>query len=344
MDNGNIAAIAAPSAWKGRDLARSDEWIYRLTDADIAELEAALRAARARGRTIPELGRDDFPLPRFGATLAAILGELETGRGFVLIRGLPLARYSEADAGLIYWGIGMHLGRPLAQNAMGDLLGHVVDLSRDYRSDHTARGYQTRSYLPFHCDQGNVVGLLCYHPAKAGGLSCIASSVAIHNEIAARRPDLAAALYRPFTVDARAEEAPGEAPYFVEPMFQLYEGRPFFQHGRTYVNSGQRFPEVPRLTADQVAALDMVEALAASDEFRLDMDFRQGDMQFLNNHVTLHSRTEYEDHADPARKRRLLRLWLMTPGYEGRLPPSLAPRYRSIAYWRSHPRPHQAVA
>ncbi len=344
MSKPNIAPLLAPSAWTASEMARSDVWVYRLTDDDVAELESALGAVRARGLGIPAIGKADFPLPRFGATLAGILHELESGRGFVLIRGLPLARFSEADASLIYWGIGMHFGGPVAQNAMGDVLGHVVDLSRDYQNDHAARGYQTRSYLPFHCDQGNVVGLLCYHPAKAGGLSCIASSVAIHNEILARRPDLAEALYQPFHIDARAEEAAGTAPYFIEPMFQLHRGRPFFQHGRTYVKSGQRFREVPRLTPLQVEALDMVDALAASDAFRLDMDFRQGDMQFLNNHVTLHSRTAYEDHGEPERKRRLLRLWLMTPGYAAAMPPSLAPRYRVIEHWRANPRPQASAA
>ena len=38
--------------------------------------------------------------------------------------------------------------------------------------------------------------------------------------------------------------------------------------------------------------------------------FRRGDVQFLNNWVTLHSRRAYEDWPEAARKRHLLRLWL----------------------------------
>jgi hypothetical protein len=43
------------------------------------------------------------------------------------------------------------------------------------------------------------------------------------------------------------------------------------------------------------------------------MVLEQGDMQFLNNHVMIHSRTQFEDHDEPARKRHLLRLWLSIP-------------------------------
>jgi alpha-ketoglutarate-dependent taurine dioxygenase len=44
----------------------------------------------------------------------------------------------------------------------------------------------------------------------------------------------------------------------------------------------------------------------------LTMDLRAGDMQFLNNRVTLHSRTEYIDHPAPERRRDLIRIWMNT--------------------------------
>ena len=44
------------------------------------------------------------------------------------------------------------------------------------------------------------------------------------------------------------------------------------------------------------------------------MQFQPGDIQWLNNHVILHSRTAYEDHPEPERKRLLLRLWLNHAG------------------------------
>jgi hypothetical protein len=120
--------ITGPSAWRGEDLARSEDWIHRLSDADIAEIDAALASARDRGLGLMDIDRAAFPLPRLGKALDAIHRELLTGRGFVLIRGLPMDRYTTEDAAMAYWGIGRYLGNPVSQNAKGHLLGHVRDL------------------------------------------------------------------------------------------------------------------------------------------------------------------------------------------------------------------------
>ena len=84
----------------------------------------------------------------------------------------------------------------------------------------------------------------------------------------------------------------------------------------TYVRSAmlkaQRFPEVPRLTPQLIAACDAMDALANDPAIHLDMDFQPGDMQFLNNHAILHARDRYEDFEEPDRKRHMLRLWLIT--------------------------------
>lgn len=329
--------LVSPAAWRGCDMADSSDWICELSPDDIVELESALAHAKRKGLGIPDITREDFPLPRLSARLGDILRELETGRGFVLIRGLPVERYGEADASAIYWGIGQHLGTVPAQNMMGDLLGHVRASGRDWDADPTVRGYQTTSYLPFHCDKADVVGLLCLQTAKSGGLSCIASAVAIHNRIAETRPEFMDTLYEPLCVDLRGEELDGGDPYYPAPVFARYKGRLFSRLARKYVESAQRFPEVPRLTARQVEAMALVEDLAWSDEFRLDMTFERGDMQFLNNHVVMHSRTEYEDHDEPERRRHLLRMLIHTPGYRD-VPPFVERINAIIRAWGEQPR------
>jgi hypothetical protein len=90
-----------------------------------------------------------------------------------------------------------------------------------------------------------------------------------------------------------------------------------------------------------VEAMELVDTLANSDRFRLDMDFRPGDIQFLNNRVVLHSRTDFEDYPEPERKRHLLRLWLRTPGYDS-LPPFFQPRFEDMEHWLRHPLPRVA--
>jgi len=329
--------LLCPAAWHAADLAADRTWVYDLNADEVQELEAALRSVQRRNIGVPALRKEHFPLPKLSNKLPGILRELEQGRGIVLVRGLPIDRYSKPEAGTIFWGLGMHLGRPVAQNAYGDVLGHVRDLGKDWTKDMSARGYQTRMHQPFHNDSCDVVGLFCLRTAKEGGLSSIVSSVAIHNEMIARRPDLARVLYGNFHVDRRGEQAEGDAPYYVTPIFNLHRGRLFNRFNRMYIESGQRFPEVPRLTAQQKEALDMFDALCMDPRLRFDMDFRYGDMQFLNNYVTLHSRTGYEDYPEPDRKRHLLRLWLFTAGLAD-IPDSLRMRYRDMDAWQKNPR------
>jgi hypothetical protein len=327
-----------PSAWKGKDMRERSDWIVTLNDGDVAELETALAHAKARGIGIPALTSRNFPLPALQARVDAIRAELEDGRGFVLIRGLPVAKYSKSDAALIYWGIGAHLGPAFAQNAQGDMLGHVRDLGADWKTDMKARGYQTRMHLPFHNDSTDVVGLLCLRKAKSGGKSRIVSSTAVHNEMLARRPDLWEVLHQPFHVDRRGEESPGQKPYYITPCFTYHEGRLFIRYNRTFIESAQRFPEVPRLTPEQIEALDLMDQLCSDSDFYLDMAFEPGDMQFICNYVTLHSRTDYEDWPEPDRKRHLLRLWLRTKGFAS-LPQAFADRNEDMIAWQKQPKP-----
>lgn len=332
------AAFAHPSAWKSEAYRSSEEWIIRLDIQDVAEIESALASVRSRNCQIPHLNKDDFVVPRVARKMAEVRHQLEDGRGFSLIRGLPIERYSKSDAARIYWGLGAHMGPAFAQNAQGDMLGHVRDLGTDTKTDMKARGYQTRLHLAFHNDSTDVVGLLCLQKAKSGGASRIVSSAAVHNEFVAKRPDLWAAMCKPFCVDRRGEESAGQKPYYITPCFNYMDGRLFVRYNRNYIESAQRFDEVPRLTTAQSEALDLMDALCNDPEFYLDMTFEPGDMQFLNNYSILHSRASYEDWPEPERKRHLLRLWLRTPGFQ-RLPTAFDDRNADMTAWQKRPRP-----
>ena len=83
-----------------------------------------------------------------------------------------------------------------------------------------------------------------------------------------------------------------------------------------YIRRAQELPDVPRMTADQTAALEMLESIANDPALYLDMEFRPGDIQWLKNSVILHKRTAYEDWDEPHRKRHLLRLWLAAPDFD----------------------------
>ncbi len=326
-----------PSAWRGPDMAARSDWAVRLDEQDVAELEQAMAAVKAAGIGIPTLQKEHVSVPRVAQKMAQVRQMLEDGCGFALVRGLPGDRYRKADAALLYWIIGTQIGKAYAQNAHGDVLGHVRDLGADFRTDSKARGYQTRMHLPFHADSTDVVGLLCLNKSKSGGASRIVSSTALYNEMLARRPDLWALMCETFCLDRRGEEPAGQKPYYTSPCFQTYEGRVFVRYNRTYVESAQRYEDVPKLTAAHREAFDLMDALCNDPAFYLDMEFEPGDMQFLSNYTVLHSRAAYEDWPEPERKRHLLRLWLNTPGF-ARLPPSYADRNGDMVAWQRSPR------
>jgi hypothetical protein len=320
--------IGGPAAWRGGDLAASRAWLRVFSAAELDELDRAMRAARARGLDLVRVQRDDFPLPTLGPVLAALRHELLHGRGFVLLRGLEVARYSMAEIATIYWGLGAHLGRAVSQNGQGHALGHVRDLGYDLK-DPRVRTYQTTERQYYHTDSVDLVGLLCLRQARRGGLSSIVSSVTVHDEMRARHPELLPALFEPFYTDRRGEVPPGMAPWFELPVYHWHAGQLSAIYSRRYLDSAQRFPEVPRLTDRQRAALDAFDALLEDPALHLMMAFEPGDIQLLHNHQILHDRTAYEDWLEPERKRHLLRLWLCPP--DGRpLPACYTQRYGSV--------------
>lgn len=303
----------APYAWRGPEMAaRPERWIWELSAEEIADLDAAVERLDAGGGDIVDLTAADAPLPRLAGKLGALQDDLIDGIGFRLIRGVPVQRYSLRRSAIAFWCLGAHLGEPVSQNAKGHALGHVCNLGFDYLKP-SARGYQTAERLPFHCDSGDVVGLLSLRTAKSGGVSSITPSVALYNAIAERRPDIARTLMQPTYRDRRDEIPEGRKPWYPMPVFNPHGGRTLVHYVRSAIRKAQRFDAVPRVMPAQEEAFDYLDALAADPEFRLDMTFRPGDVQFLCNHAILHSRTHYEDWEEPEKRRHLLRLWLGCP-------------------------------
>lgn len=333
-----IAPYQHPSAWTGAQMRERTDWIVTLSDADNAELRAALAHAKSRGLGVPALSAADFPLPTLAARFRSVRDEVVDGRGVVLVRGLTIDDIPAADAATIYWGVGTHMGRGRAQNAQGEMLGHVTDIGQDYRTNPNARGYQSRLRLPFHNDLMDIVGLLCLMPARSGGESRIVSSTAIHNAVIQQRPDLIDTMYQPFPMDRRGEAASNRKPWYTGPFFERIGSRLFCRYNRSYIESAKRFPDVPPLTDQQVAAMDLIDSLCEDPSLCLDMELRRGDMQFISNYTVLHSRNAFEDWPDTERRRYLLRLWLET-GLVDRIPDSWAERYADMKAWEADPKP-----
>jgi len=311
MKNRMYEPINEPCAWLGSELQDEKSWLTQLTSRNLEEIEAALQNVKARNLKMEEISPSDFAIPSLESTLKHIGEDLENGRGFSLIRGLPVQRWGTEDSALVYWGLSTHIGTPVSQNHKGDLLVPVRDAGLS-ASDLNVRGPQTSAKLYYHSDFADIVGLLCMHPAKEGGVSRICSSISIYNALAeSGRTDLIDAFYDGYYFDRKGEQAPDVAAVSDHPipMLSWHDDRLSFRYVPGWAESavkrtGKAWRQVQR------EAIDEVNRLSNLPLFYLDMNFQPGDIQFLNNYCVLHSRTAFVDFPEPERKRFLQRIWL----------------------------------
>ncbi|WP_206198111.1 TauD/TfdA family dioxygenase [Shimia sediminis] len=321
--------LSGPSVWTGREMqARQKDWLIQLSDMDIADLESAARQYLSLGQDIGDITKGTFPLTHFAGHVAKMREKLIHGIGFEVLRGLPIASYTQEMAATIFCGIGAHLGSARSQNAAGHILGHVRDVGADAK-DPTTRIYQTHERQTFHTDSADIVALLCLQDAQQGGDSLLVSAEALYNRMRAEHPDLLERLFDPIATDRRGEVPEGMQPFMTIPPLNWHAGKLIVFYQRQYIDSAQRFPEAMRLSDAHVQALDMFDAVANDPDMHLTMRLEPGDMQFVYNHAQLHDRTGFIDRRPPEKPRHLLRLWLSPEG-DRPLPECFKQRYGSI--------------
>ncbi len=317
-----IAPLGGAPAWTGDDL-RADEsgWRRPLSANHIAEIEAALRHARAAGVPWHQMTRADFPLDKLGAELEAVSEELENGRGIIQLKGVPVAGKSPDENKTMFMGLSSWLGTPVYQSAKGEILGEIRDegpdvgLKRGQMTNPDGTAFlssrsraQSTQPLRWHTDRTDIVGLLCVGAPAEGGASRLSSAVTIHDAMVRRRPDLAALLYEPIFRSRLGEEADGVESIYGLPVFTVKDGKFASHYSRTYVEAAQKLATTPQMSDAQWEALDMLAALG--DEFCYEMYLDPGDMQFLNNHVVYHARAAFRDDPAAGKVRNLYRVWL----------------------------------
>ena len=314
--------IDDPAAWRGDRMAERSDWIVPLDRTMVAELESAVAAVAARGIGLFDITRDDFPLPSMDGHFGGLLEALEGGRGFALLRGLPVPRWSDAENRIAIWGLGTHLGLPVGQDLAGNLLHDVRDTGRKFGADDSIRYYQTSHAIRLHTDGGDIFALGCVRQGASGGRSLVVSAVEVFNEVARRRPDLAAVLQEDFWMDARGQRPDG-ARCQVLPIYTRHGDHLSILLKPEYIYSAQRFDEVPRLSDAQREALELFHEITREPGIALEFDLRPGDVLLASNHTIMHGRTEFEDAPGSEHRRLMLRLWLTIPN--GRpLPPHYA--------------------
>ncbi|EDP66622.1 hypothetical protein BAL199_16213 [alpha proteobacterium BAL199] len=318
----------ASAAWRVEHMQRDRSWIFTLDDRSRAQLARAARDAFDPDRRLFDYSRADFDLGPAWAVIAAAAREVHFGLGVTLVKGLPREELSAEEFRLLNWAIGLNLGVARPQGKASQYMSEVRATGTDYRSA-GGRGYSSNAGLDFHVDSCDLVTLACYNKAKAGGQSMVSSSVTAWQILVAERPDLAEVARQDFHFSRNQEEAADETPFYGQPLFDFEGGRLFCKWNRNRVRTAQDLEGVPPMSQAQRDCADLLDAILQRPEVMFTMWLEPGDLQIMNNHVMLHSRTAFEDFAEPERKRLLYRLWLAPPD-SVRLPETWRPYFRSI--------------
>jgi len=331
--------------WHGAAMKENDRWIKEFPSVVLEQIDAAVRSVK--DIDWKNVDRRNFALPSAKAFFDDVREELENGSGMVSMRGLDVGRYDAEQLRRIWYGLGSHLGTPMFQNYRGEVMREIKDEgmgvgAKLYGATVDSSGKQFLSsgartlspgQLRFHTDRCDVVGLLCVRQASEGGVSKLASSATVYNEILKRRPDLHALLCQPIARTRFGEEAGGEHVVYNLPVFGVRDGKLTSHFSLTYIENAQMLPGVRKLTEAEHEALRML--LAVSEEQSFEMRFAPGDIQLLNNHVIYHGRTAFKDDASTGQDRMLMRLWLSVPNSRA-LPEDHAVLWGDISAGKPH--------
>ncbi|KAF8646251.1 hypothetical protein AX16_007308 [Volvariella volvacea WC 439] len=306
--------IVSPLVWEGQDWGFDESrWVYNLTDGHLTEIQNAVAHFHSLNLHLGHVSQKTFPLPTLGPALKSLANELHSGRGFFVLRTIPVESYSSYDNVLIYAGISSYIGSSRGlQDANGGVLSHIKDLTSSTAS-YGKEGkkliggpaYTTEKQV-FHTDQGSdIVSLFALEVAKEGGESFISSSWRVYNELAEKRPDLVKVLSEDWPFD----EFGRDPPYVNRPLLYFLDSRIIIQYARRYFTGYQalsRSPDIPPISDAQAEALDALHFLG--EKFALKLNFQKGDIQYINNLSVFHARNAFVD--DDNKRRHLLRLYL----------------------------------
>lgn len=308
--------ITGPAAWKGPDIDWKKEGLHVLSAEEIHEIDAALAHLKSLGTLdFPEINPSNFPLDKVGQLMRSLPQRLKDGCGFFMLRGLPRDRYSDDDMAFVYFGLSSYVGRTMTQSYLGDMIGHVVNVS-DYEPK--SRGYRKGGGQLMHTDSCDIIGLMCLRTALSGGESRIASAVTVHNYMARHHPESLKVLENGLYLKRTDEDGKYATRTFSEgrvKFFNVHSGE-FISYlptgyARLCEKSGQR-PYTP----EESEALFRVREVARMPEHFLDMGFADGDIQCLNNRTMVHGRTDYVDAQELSKRRHLLRMWLRVDSWQ----------------------------
>ncbi|KAF9522696.1 hypothetical protein CPB83DRAFT_864089 [Crepidotus variabilis] len=327
LPEGFPAQLDSPLVWEGKDWKDEKEWVYELTGEDVKEVDDALKHFHTLDRPIGFVSPSTFPLPKLSSTLHRLSTDIHTGRGFSVLRGVPVDSYSREDNIIIYAGLSSHIGSLRGrQDVNGGVLAHIKDLSSKHDLGEIGAPAYTTDKQVFHTDAGDIISLFALAVAKEGGTSKISSSWQVYNYLAKNRPDLIKTLAEPWPCDNF-----GKGDYTVHPLLFSHDNKIIIQYARRLFTGFLGLPRsatTPPITEAQAEALDTIHFLA--EKYALSLDFRKGDIQYINNLSIFHARDGFRD--EGVNTRHLLRLWLRNEDLAWKIPADLEPKWKELYY------------
>ncbi|MFC9669740.1 TauD/TfdA family dioxygenase [Streptomyces sp. NPDC056949] len=304
--------IQGPTAWTPDSL-KQEDWLLSLGPEMLKDLEQTRTRLSARKLSLAHAMSEDFgdALQGLGHLVRS---RLQSGPGFVILRGWAAHRLPEAEAGLLFWGIACSLGVPQPQSLTGDRL-HVVAEGITLPPGRVAPGGSTSSNeILLHTENArppappDILGLLCLEQAESGGDSVLLSGHALHNRLLEHHPEDVLRLYQEYLFGRHDEPYPDGQVCDGSPVFRDQAGKVLVRYGRYWMRVAERTTGVP-LDAAGRQALDRVDAMLVMPTMALTLRLCPGDALFIDNHVVLHGRRAFEDPQGGSR-RRLLRVWV----------------------------------
>lgn len=309
--------IRTPSAWTAHSFSSPADFTIHLPAAAERELRRIVTGSRIASLDHRQITLGEFGTPALRDLMDGVHRELWDGRGFLLLKGLPIADLSIEQIQAYYWLLSLYLGKPVSQSAAGERIGFVQDRTKPGQLQ-TERGYTSRRELPLHTDGGDFMGLLCVRAAISGGLSVGSSVHSIYNTMLERCPELLPRLFRGFPYHRKGEQPddqPLVTPYNV-PVLAWINDRLSARYIRPSMDTAYKALGREWDPLD-TKALDAFDDISWDDDHLIRFMMEPGDLYLASNWTTLHSRTEFIDHEEPQNKRLMLRIW---PQREPRTP------------------------
>lgn len=302
--------ITEPAAWTPDDLAKDKSWDITLTQRQADELVDALAKVKASGAPLARIGQAQFPLCFNRETVDAIRRQLKEGRGFALLHGFPVEGHALGDVERMYWGFCAHLGTGLTQNSDSTLIHYVTE--GKLRPNQGTRAVGNPGKVSLHVDLSDCVSLLCVRQPADNPPSRLTSSLALHNLLLERHPEVLPRLYDGFLWDRQNEHDPAETPTsaYRVPMFSEANGKVSCRYNRSWMTKAA--DRNGGFSAEDKALLDLIDELA--HEIRFEFPFNPGDVQFANNYTILHGRAPHAPTQSEEQTRLLMRIWVDIDG------------------------------